>query len=98
MFKILFLAAKKRKYPLPADPHELYELEDDYYVKHAIHRMPHTDTQRWLDHAAVQGEGIAHKKTVTQVEEIKQLGRILPIACVAIIYQCIYCTCVRLSC
>ena len=93
MFKTLFLAAKKRKYPLPSDPLELYEKEDEYYVANAFHRMPHTTSQRWLDHAAVQGEGIVHKKTVTQVEEIKQLGRLLPIACVAIIYQCIYCTC-----
>ncbi len=90
LFKILGLAVKKRKYPLPADANELYEVEDEYYVKNAIHRMPHTSGQRWLDHAAIEGPGITHKKTVTQVEEIKQLGRLLPVALVAIIYQCIY--------
>jgi solute carrier family 15 (peptide/histidine transporter), member 3/4 len=90
MFKILGCAFGKLKTPLPQDPAELYEVEDEFYIKKGIHRMPHTERKKWLDHAAIQGPGITKVKTVTEVEEVKQLGSLLPIAVIAIAYQTLY--------
>lgn len=90
LFRVLGAAMTKRKHGLPLDPSELYEVEDDHYIKKLIHRMPHTERQKWLDFAAVQGPGVKHVHTVTEVEEVKQLGALLPVAFVAIAYQTLY--------
>ncbi|KAI3908474.1 hypothetical protein MKX01_009276 [Papaver californicum] len=79
MYKIMIASFQKRKVPYPSDPKELHEVSLDEYSKGKF-RMEHTDSVRIFDKAAIKTNNNAHKLcTVTQVEEIKQLIKMLPI-------------------
>ncbi|KAL8105592.1 hypothetical protein AgCh_029407 [Apium graveolens] len=80
---VLVVAAKNRKLQLPQNSGELYELRSS--PEHASHgeRIRHSKQFRLLDKAAVLAAGSKPDKwkvcTVTQVEEVKILTRMIPI-------------------
>ncbi|KAI3986889.1 hypothetical protein MKX01_014590 [Papaver californicum] len=90
MYKIMIASFQKRKVPYPSDPKELQEVSVDEYTKGKF-RMEHTDSIRIFDKAAIKTNNNAHKLcTVTQVEEIKQLIKMLPILVTTFIPSLMY--------
>ncbi|MFS7916487.1 putative proton-dependent oligopeptide transporter family, MFS transporter superfamily [Helianthus anomalus] len=78
---VILAALKKRNTPIPADPKELYELDLTEYAKKGKYRIDSTPTLRFLNKACVRTEGAPSWMlcTVTEVEETKQILRMLPI-------------------
>ncbi|XP_012089423.3 protein NRT1/ PTR FAMILY 4.5 [Jatropha curcas] len=81
--QVIHLAIKNRRLSLPANSKELYEITDKEMIS-TDEKIAHTDQFRFLDKAAIipkDLEGVAPWKvcTVTQVEEVKILTRMLPI-------------------
>ncbi|XP_024378149.1 protein NRT1/ PTR FAMILY 8.1 isoform X1 [Physcomitrium patens] len=86
--QVLCAAVRKWNIPVPTNPEFLYEVDDASSFRR---RLPHTSSLHFLDKAAVKpsDEGSMHKVdgrqspwevcTVTQVEEVKLLVRMLPI-------------------
>uniref|UniRef100_A0ACD5WIY4 Uncharacterized protein n=1 Tax=Avena sativa TaxID=4498 RepID=A0ACD5WIY4_AVESA len=83
MGKVVGAAVRKWRVPVPADAKELHELELEAYTKRRKFRMDSTDTMRFLNKAAVKDESSSAATwslcTVTQVEETKQIVKVLPI-------------------
>lgn len=78
--QVFVVAFKNRKLPLP-DPHQqLYEISDK---GDSVEKIAHTNQMRFLDKAAILQEDSKSQPwkvcTVTQVEEVKILTRMLPI-------------------
>ncbi|XP_062080010.1 protein NRT1/ PTR FAMILY 5.2-like [Humulus lupulus] len=88
MAKVILAAFTKWKVPLPDDPNDLYELSWEEYTKKGIHKIDHTSSLRCLDKAAVKS-GITKRPwtlcRVTQVEETKQIVKLLPLLLVTFI-------------
>ncbi|KAJ8639167.1 hypothetical protein MRB53_015861 [Persea americana] len=81
MARVIVVAVRKSKVVLPSDPKELYELDSEYYAKNHKLRIDSTSTLRFLNKAAVR-TGLNSPWIlcpVTQVEETKQMLRMLPI-------------------
>ncbi|XP_078429280.1 protein NRT1/ PTR FAMILY 5.2-like [Wolffia australiana] len=81
MAKVIVAAVRKARVPLPGDPKELYELNAESYAKKTSFRIDSTPSLRLLNKAAVktgstEGWSLA---TVTQVEETKQILRMIPV-------------------
>ncbi|KAL1569879.1 protein NRT1/ PTR FAMILY 4.5-like [Salvia divinorum] len=80
--QVIIVAVKNRRLPHPENPSELYELSKKD-LDSTIAIIPHTQQFRWLDKAAILGEKREATEweicTVTQVEEVKVLARMLPI-------------------
>ncbi|XP_055811790.1 protein NRT1/ PTR FAMILY 5.2-like [Solanum dulcamara] len=80
--QVLVSAARKWKVVVPNDPKELHELRLEEYTNSAgIFRIDHTPSLRTLDKAAVK-TGPSSPWTlcsITQVEEAKQMIKMLPI-------------------
>ncbi|KAK4347399.1 hypothetical protein RND71_033738 [Anisodus tanguticus] len=85
VLQVLVAAARNWSVQLPTDMRQLYEIRDPNSVSHLQGlRLPHTQQFRVLDKAAVQMEGTNKQGnwrlcTVTQVEEVKILTRMMPI-------------------
>ncbi|RWR97605.1 protein NRT1/ PTR FAMILY 5.2 [Cinnamomum micranthum f. kanehirae] len=81
MARVIVAAVRKSKVVLPSDPKELYELDLEYYAKNHKFRIDSTSTLRFLNKAAVRtGSNTPWMLCpVTQVEETKQMLRMLPI-------------------
>ncbi|KAG5622049.1 hypothetical protein H5410_007267 [Solanum commersonii] len=93
--QVLVAAARNWSVQLPTDKHKLYEMQDPNVSPLTEQRLPHTQQFRQvfnvqckiksvLDKAAVQTEGTKKQGkwrlcTVTQVEEVKILTRMMPI-------------------
>ncbi|GFP85834.1 protein nrt1/ ptr family 5.2 [Phtheirospermum japonicum] len=79
MAKVIVAALRKREVVVPADPKELYEL--DLEAKRKYHRIDSTSTLGFLNKACVKtGPTSAWMLcSVTQVEETKQMLRMIPI-------------------
>eukprot|EP01018_Ginkgo_biloba_P001010 Gb_27115 [translate_table: standard] len=88
--QVLVAAARNRNLQLPLDETLIYEDSDLEFFKAGGRQLEHTDNFEWLDKAAVQevpvninseGKKTNHWKlcTVTQVEEVKQILRMVPI-------------------
>ncbi|XP_031102149.1 protein NRT1/ PTR FAMILY 4.6-like [Ipomoea triloba] len=83
IIQVIFVSIKNRKLRLPENDGELYEMEDkgsSSYVEEE--KLLHTDQFRFLDKAAIVTENNTTPWTVctvTQVEEVKVLIRMLPI-------------------
>ncbi|KAL1806803.1 hypothetical protein ACET3Z_029871 [Daucus carota] len=80
--QVLVVAMKNWKLQLPQNSQELYELHSS--PEHELgERIPHCKQFRLLDKAAILAEGTKPDKwkvcTVTQVEEVKILTRMIPI-------------------
>ncbi|ONI04107.1 hypothetical protein PRUPE_6G303000 [Prunus persica] len=80
--QVIVVAIKNRRLPQPGSPQELYEIsekESNYFEE----KIAHTHQFRFLDKAAILGKDTKPQQwvvcTVTQVEEVKVLTRMLPI-------------------
>ncbi|XP_061370996.1 protein NRT1/ PTR FAMILY 4.5-like [Gastrolobium bilobum] len=84
--QVIVVAFKNRKLPLPESREELYEVYKDATV---VEKIAHTNQMRFLDKATILQENFEPQPwkvcTVTQVEEVKILTRMLPIIASTII-------------
>ncbi|WOH12700.1 hypothetical protein DCAR_0832207 [Daucus carota subsp. sativus] len=81
MVKVIVAALKKWHVPVPSDPKEFYELELEVYTKKGKFRIDSTPSLRFFNKACVK-TGPTDEwtlSTVTQVEETKQMLRMIPI-------------------
>ncbi|KAE8076091.1 hypothetical protein FH972_014762 [Carpinus fangiana] len=81
MAKVIVAAIRKWRLRIPNDPKELYELDLEEYAKKGKFRIDSTPTLRFLSKAAVK-TGATNPWmlcSVTQVEETKQMLRMIPI-------------------
>ncbi|KAM0880564.1 hypothetical protein ACQ4PT_033510 [Festuca glaucescens] len=95
-------AWSKRALPLPSDPSMLYDLDDAAATGEDLkgkQKLPHSKECRFLDHAAIinraAGESPAEASkwmlcTRTDVEEVKQVARMLPIWATTIMFWTIH--------
>ncbi|KAJ4774250.1 Protein NRT1/ PTR FAMILY 5.3 [Rhynchospora pubera] len=86
--RVFVAAYKKWRVSVPSDPKELYELDLANYTKRKQFRMESTTVLRFLNKAAVKTEGPSTPWTlctVTQVEETKQMLKMLPVLLVSIV-------------
>ncbi|XP_038876101.1 protein NRT1/ PTR FAMILY 6.3-like [Benincasa hispida] len=95
---VLFAAWKKRKLDLPSDPLSLYQIEDavDGSGKKK-QKLPRTKQFRFLDKAAIKDDEIVGDvvnkwkvSTLTDIEEVKLVLRMLPIWATTIIFWTVY--------
>ncbi|CAI8586545.1 unnamed protein product [Vicia faba] len=91
IWRVLFLAWKKRTLPLPSDPSLLHG-----YVEAQV---PHTDRVRSLDKAAILEERNSKDgnkespwlvSTMTEVEEVKMVIKLIPIWSTCILFWTVY--------
>lgn len=89
IWQVVLLAIKNRKLPLPENSAYLYEIGDKESSALAVAKIAHTDQFRFLDKAAILLKESKPEPwkvcTVTQVEEVKVLTRMLPILASTII-------------
>ncbi|XP_058212281.1 protein NRT1/ PTR FAMILY 5.2-like [Rhododendron vialii] len=81
MAKVIVAALRKWRVPVPTDPKELYELDLEEYNKNGVYRIDSTPTLRFLNKACVNTDSTSPWMlcSVTQVEETKQMLRMIPI-------------------
>ncbi|KAI3970686.1 hypothetical protein MKX01_024333 [Papaver californicum] len=82
MAMVLVAALRKWKVTLPDEPKDLYELSPDEYTSARKYRIDHTPSSRVLDKAAVKTGRLSGRWRlcpVTQVEETKQMVKMVPI-------------------
>ncbi|CAN4110848.1 unnamed protein product [Withania somnifera] len=82
IFQVIVVAIKNRKLQVPKDSEELYEISDKECDSSQL-KLAHTRQFRFLDKAAIHPKNAKPTPwtvcTVTQVEEVKVLTRMLPI-------------------
>ncbi|XP_022964063.1 protein NRT1/ PTR FAMILY 5.2-like [Cucurbita moschata] len=81
MAKVIVAAINNRKLPLPREAKELYEWDLEESTKKKKFRMEPTPTLSFLNKASIQ-TGSTHSwrlSTITEVEETKQMIRMIPI-------------------
>ncbi|GJN02667.1 hypothetical protein PR202_ga20042 [Eleusine coracana subsp. coracana] len=86
--RVLWAAWRNRGMPCPEDPSELHGF-------HAA-KVIHTDRLRWLDRAAIVDANLASDKavsfpTLTDVEDVKMLTKLLPIWSTCLMFWTVYC-------
>ncbi|XP_011073564.2 protein NRT1/ PTR FAMILY 5.2 [Sesamum indicum] len=81
MAKVVVAALRKWSVPIPTDPKELYELDLEEYAKKGKYRIDSTPTLRFLNKACVKTGSTSPWMlcSVTQVEETKQMLRMIPV-------------------
>ncbi|XVE77961.1 hypothetical protein DITRI_Ditri13aG0106200 [Diplodiscus trichospermus] len=81
IFQVFVAAFRKWNVPVPSDPKELHELSLEEYSKSKKFRIDYTPSLRFLDKAAVKSGPKSPWMLcpVTQVEETKQMVKMLPI-------------------
>ncbi|KAM0932272.1 putative proton-dependent oligopeptide transporter family, MFS transporter superfamily [Dioscorea sansibarensis] len=81
MARVVVASLRKWRVVVPSDPKDLHELDLEEYAKKAKTRIDSTDSLRFLNKAAVKNGKTSPwiLCTVTQVEETKQIIRMLPI-------------------
>ncbi|XP_062149159.1 protein NRT1/ PTR FAMILY 5.2-like isoform X2 [Alnus glutinosa] len=79
--QVLVAAIRKWKVPVPNDPKELHELSLEDYAKTRKFRIDYTPSLRLLDKAAVKNGPSKPRLlcAVTQVEETKQMVKMIPV-------------------
>nr|XP_043637560.1 protein NRT1/ PTR FAMILY 5.2-like [Erigeron canadensis] len=88
MAQVLVATARKKDVIIPDDPKELYELTLDEYASPGKYRLDHSSSLRFFDKAAVKTEEPTSEWNlcpVTQVEQTKQMVKMLPILCATLI-------------
>lgn len=97
--QVLVASFRKWNTPIPRDKSGLYEVQDKESVIEGSRKLEHTDGFHFLDKAAVETvndkntDGYNNRWrlcTVTQVEELKAVVRILPIWASGIIFATVY--------
>ncbi|KAB1209626.1 Protein NRT1/ PTR FAMILY 5.2 [Morella rubra] len=81
MVRVIVAAIRKWKVPLPNDPKDLYELDLEEYANKGKVRIDSTPSLRFLNKASVKCGSTNPWRLclVTEVEETKQMLRMLPI-------------------
>ncbi|XVF21530.1 hypothetical protein REPUB_Repub12eG0098000 [Reevesia pubescens] len=81
IFQVFVAAVRKWNVPVPSDPKELHELSLEEYSKSKKFRIDYTPSLRFLDKAAVKSGTNSPwiLCPVTQVEETKQMVKMIPI-------------------
>ncbi|PRQ36719.1 putative proton-dependent oligopeptide transporter family, major facilitator superfamily [Rosa chinensis] len=81
MARVIVAALRKWKVTLPSDPKEFHELHLDDYATKGKFRIDSTPSIRFLNKAAVKTASTSPWRlcSVTQVEETKQMLRMIPI-------------------
>ncbi|XP_059653278.1 protein NRT1/ PTR FAMILY 5.2-like [Cornus florida] len=81
MARVIVAALRKWRVPIPKDPKELYEFDSDEYTSKGKFRIDSTPTLRFLNKACVETDSTSPWMlcTVTQVEETKQMLRMISI-------------------
>ncbi|XP_025820421.1 protein NRT1/ PTR FAMILY 6.3-like isoform X2 [Panicum hallii] len=101
---VVVAAWHKRRLELPADPAMLYDIdigkvaaaeEGSTKKTKRKERLPHTEQFRFLDHAAINEDPAAEPSkwrlaTLTDVEEVKTVVRMLPIWATTIMFWTVY--------
>ncbi|KAM3367908.1 hypothetical protein ACQJBY_016451 [Aegilops geniculata] len=80
--RVLWGAWRNRRMPCPADASELHGFREA--------KVPHTDRLRCLDKAAIAEADPATTVTVTEVEEVKMVVKLLPMWSTCILFWTIY--------
>eukprot|EP00249_Psilotum_nudum_P018699 c26922_g3_i3 orf=1001-2254(+) len=97
--QVLVAATRKWDIPTPSDHDLLYEVSDQESDVQRRHKILHSDSLRWFDKAATIAPGDLVKEgssnpwtlcTVTQVEEVKCLCRLLPVWMSSIFFYTVY--------
>ncbi|XP_061343377.1 protein NRT1/ PTR FAMILY 5.2-like [Gastrolobium bilobum] len=81
MAQVFVAAMRKWKVHVPYDPKELHELSTEEYTIKGRNRIYHSSSISFLDKAAIKTDQTSPWKlcTVTQVEETKQMTKMIPI-------------------
>ncbi|KAL2463555.1 Protein NRT1/PTR FAMILY 5.2 [Forsythia ovata] len=81
MAKVIVAALRKWRVTVPVDPKQLYELDLQEYTKKGKYRIDSTPSIRFLNKACVKTDSTSPWMLcpVTQVEETKQILRMIPI-------------------
>lgn len=91
IYRVVLLAFRKRRLSLPAKPSMLNGFYDS--------KVPHTELFRWIDKAAIVDEDVISKdnqnnrwivSTVTEVEEVKMVMKLMPIWATSILFWTVY--------
>ncbi|XP_047973241.1 protein NRT1/ PTR FAMILY 8.1-like [Salvia hispanica] len=98
MCQVVVAAVRKRNVPLPDDISLLYETSDADSVIVGSRKLEHTNELRYFDKAAVEIESDHVRDstnpwslcTVTQVEELKGIFRLLPVCATGIMFSTVY--------
>ncbi|XP_039145725.1 LOW QUALITY PROTEIN: protein NRT1/ PTR FAMILY 8.1-like [Dioscorea cayenensis subsp. rotundata] len=99
MAQVIVSAIRKNSVEVPADKSLLHEINDNGSAIQGSPKLEHTDEFRCLDKAAVVTQRDQSKGgrvspwrlcTVTQVEELKSVVRLLPIWATGIIFSTVY--------
>ncbi|KAH7415133.1 hypothetical protein KP509_14G029500 [Ceratopteris richardii] len=94
--QVLVAAARKWRIKSPSSSEDLYEVQDALGSKYSI---KHTVGLRWLDKAAIVipcadndngARNVWKLSTVTEVEEVKAVLRLIPIWATSILYSTLY--------
>uniref|UniRef100_A0A0D6QVI0 Major facilitator superfamily (MFS) profile domain-containing protein n=1 Tax=Araucaria cunninghamii TaxID=56994 RepID=A0A0D6QVI0_ARACU len=97
--QVIVASVRKWAYPVPHDKSLLYEVQDKESAIQGSRKLDHTDGFLFLDKAALETENDKSEAglinpwrlcTVTQVEELKGVIRILPIWATGIIFATVY--------
>lgn len=97
--QVIVAAFRKMRVTIPTNKDELYEVHDKESAIPGSRKLHHTDSLRFFDRAAVetQNEKVADKAvtawrlcTVTQVEELKVLIKVIPIWTTTIILNTVF--------
>lgn len=87
MLQVFVAAVRKWKVCVPEDTNELHELSMEEYACNGRNRIPHTSFFSFLDKGAIKtGQSSPWMLcTVTQIEETKQMAKLIPISIFTII-------------
>uniref|UniRef100_A0A0E0EYS0 Major facilitator superfamily (MFS) profile domain-containing protein n=1 Tax=Oryza meridionalis TaxID=40149 RepID=A0A0E0EYS0_9ORYZ len=87
MARVIVAAARKLAVALPDDARVLHELDDEYYAKKKTTPLPYTPYLKILSKAAVKTNTTSRwsLSTVTQVEETKQILKMLPVLAITFV-------------
>ncbi|XP_062204951.1 protein NRT1/ PTR FAMILY 5.2-like isoform X2 [Phragmites australis] len=87
MARVIVAAARKCAVAAPVDPRDLHELDAEHYAKKNASPLPNTPNLSALSKAAVKTGGTSRwsLSTVTQVEETKQMLKMLPVLAITFV-------------
>lgn len=96
--QVLVASIRKSRVKVPADRSLLYEIADNESAIEGSRKLEHTELLKFFDKAAVETQEDKVKNnvdpwrlsTVTQVEELKSVVRLLPIWATGIIFSTVY--------
>ncbi|RDY04915.1 Protein NRT1/ PTR FAMILY 8.1 [Mucuna pruriens] len=98
MCQVIVASIRKRNVEVPDDKSDLYEIQDSESFIQGSRKLDHSNGLRFFDKAAVLGDLDNVKEqlnpwrlcSVTQVEELKAIIRLLPVWATGIIFATVY--------